>query len=42
MWYWYEQVILGILILSFINFIQFCVLKEEILIYVIKKIRGEK
>lgn len=42
MWYWYEQVILSILIFSFIQFIQFYVLKDDIVIFLIKKMQGKK
>jgi len=42
MWYWYEQVILGIIFFSLIQFIQFYVLKEDTVLYLIKKMQGKK
>jgi len=42
MWYWYEQVVLGLFGFSLIQFIQFYILEEDIVIYLIKKMQGKK
>jgi hypothetical protein len=43
MFYWYEQVAVGLICFSLMQFIQFYVLEgEDILLYVIGKMKGKK